>query len=101
PPHIYFSRRFEKLSRKSQWDKMFRDVIVRLRCERRGQSQIVALAVTPADAEKIRVPDIARLRLAAERVERNGHRHSPGFFGLDDGARCPHPATPSPVAPHS
>ena len=41
----------EKLSRKSQRDKIFRDVIVRLRGEGRRQRQILAFAVEPTDAE--------------------------------------------------
>ena len=41
----------EKLSRKSQRDKIFRDVIVRLSGEGRRQRQILAFAVEPTDAE--------------------------------------------------
>src|SRR5215475_7078530 len=93
-------RWFKKLSRKSQRDKTFRDVVIRLRGEGGREGQILALAFASADAEKVRMPDIARLRLASERGERNGHRHAPDPFGLVDGPGRPHPATPSPVAPH-
>src|SRR4029453_14395391 len=58
-------------------------------------------AASPADAEKIRMPQVVCPRLAAERVEGNSHRRAPDFFGLDDFTRGPHTAPPPPVGHHA
>src|SRR5215470_4142491 len=84
----------------SQCHEGFGDMKIRFLGECRSEREVLPFAARPADAEKIRMPQVVCPRLAAERVERNGHRRAPDFFGLDYLARSPHAAPPSPVGQH-
>src|SRR5262245_23114604 len=84
----------------SQWYERFGDMKIRVLSECRREREVLPFAARPADAEKIRMPQVVCPRLAAERVERNGHRRAPDFFGLDYLARGSHAAPPSPVGQH-
>src|SRR5262245_6490253 len=84
----------------SQCHERFGDMKIRFISECRREREVLTFAARPADAEKIRMPLVVCPRLAAERVERNGHRRAPDFFGLDDLARGSHAAPPSPVGQH-
>src|SRR5262252_4184203 len=65
----------------SQFHERFGDVKIGYLSESGRESEVLPFAAGPADAEKIRMPLIVRPRGAAERVERNGHRRAPDFFG--------------------
>ena len=84
----------------SQFHERFGDMKIGFFGECGREGEVLPFAARPADAEKIRMPQVVCPRYAAEGVVRNGHRSAPDFFGFDDLARGPHAAPPPPVGQH-